>query len=301
VAMLGDRLPILAIQARIVPTEKGTHLVFPLAPGVVMNVVVQNGDKVALGDRLLRFRSTELSATLASSKLGKERIEVSRGTLGFPATKTVTSEQWWNASSKSGESLPSVTRLPPHIQRDKHGGYWVSATRAGTVCQLHVAPGARISPSERSPLLAIGDLARVVAVGRYHASQVSGFRKDQKAVVLLQDLGSTLDGSLLSIGNVVAPDRQTVEVRVLVDNSLGLLKPGDTVGLALKPETSRNSVVLVPSTTIIRKGATASVFVESEQGILQHRAVQLGQYSDEVTEVLDGLEAGERVATQEST
>jgi membrane fusion protein, heavy metal efflux system len=244
-------------------TETGTELLFPIAQGVVVEVLVRDGDKVAFGERMLRLRSSNLLPVLSHTLRG-------RG-------------------------------LPPHIQSGRRGDHWVTATRAGTVCSLRVAPGVRVSPSEGMPLLAIGDPSKVVVVGEYHASHVAGFRPGQKAVVRLQDTDKELEGDLLSIGNVVDRVRQTVEVRVLVDNSRGLLKPNDPVELALRPTTTSRTAVLIPSTAVMRQGATASVFVEGAKGILDRREVQLGQQSEELAEILDGLEPGERVVILEST
>lgn len=278
VAKSGERLPILASRARVMAPEQAAERVYPLAPGIVLEVMVRNGDVVAPGDRLVRFRSSSLRRQLADVGSGLE--------------------PWRNSSSTPRRSVRSKLQLPAAIQPDGHDDYWVRATRAGAIHQLQVTPGERIAPNDPVPILAIGDLRKIAVIGEYHATEVKGLKIQQKAVVRLRNTEMAFEGDVESISDIVSSATQTLNVRVLVDNARGLLMPGQPVDLALKPHAEAPSVVLVPVASIARHGATASVFVENEDGVLQRRIVQPGQFSETLVEIIEGLQPGERVMIQ---
>jgi len=53
----------------------------------------------------------------------------------------------------------------------------------------------------------------------------------------------------------------------------------------------------VPEAAIVREGDQAHVWVVHADGVLQERAVQTGRTSGALTEVRQGLAAGERIVT----
>lgn len=105
----------------------------------------------------------------------------------------------------------------------------------------------------------------------------------------------SFSGRVHHIAPGVTPNSRTMTVEAEVENSDGLLKPGQfaTVRI-LQPQTS--PAVLVPLRAVRAESGTNYVFVIKD-GRAEKRIVQLGQAETDLVEVKSGVASGEQVAT----
>jgi len=89
---------------------------------------------------------------------------------------------------------------------------------------------------------------------------------------------------------------RTAKVRLEFENPGYFLKPGMFVTAQIQAELS-DSAVLVPDEAVLRSGAKNTVFVALVGGKFEARDVTLGVEAENGIQVLNGLSAGERVAT----
>jgi membrane fusion protein (multidrug efflux system) len=102
-------------------------------------------------------------------------------------------------------------------------------------------------------------------------------------------------GTVASIDTRLDPVSRAVEVRAVIPNEDGLLKPGMfmTVGL----QRDRGDVLMAPEQAIVPEGSRQYVYVVSD-GQAQKRQVRLGRRIPGYVVVADGLTAGESVITE---
>ena len=102
-------------------------------------------------------------------------------------------------------------------------------------------------------------------------------------------------GRVHHVSPSVTPNSRTLTIEAVVENSEGLLKPGQfaTVRI-LQPQTS--PAVLVPLRSVRAEAGTSYVFVIKD-GRAERRIVQLGQADADLVEIKSGVAAGEQVAT----
>ncbi len=102
-------------------------------------------------------------------------------------------------------------------------------------------------------------------------------------------------GRVARISPNVSANSRTMTVEAEVDNSSGLLKPGQfaTVRILL-PQSE--PATLVPARAVRTEGDTSRIFVIRD-GIAQERLVQIGQTEGELVEVKGNIAADELVAT----
>jgi multidrug efflux pump subunit AcrA (membrane-fusion protein) len=102
-------------------------------------------------------------------------------------------------------------------------------------------------------------------------------------------------GRVHHVAPSVTPNSRTMTVEAVVENSDGLLKPGQfaTVRI-LQPQTA--SAILVPLRAIRAESGTSYVFVIRD-GRAEKRIVQIGQAEADLVEIKSGIVAGEQVAT----
>jgi RND family efflux transporter MFP subunit len=107
--------------------------------------------------------------------------------------------------------------------------------------------------------------------------------------------GREIKGRVAYLYPVLDSTARTARARVVVANTDGFLKPGmyATVRLA----TPSRSALTVPNAALLRTGERNIVFVAMEDGTLMPHVVELGSVAGDNTEVLAGLEPGQRIVT----
>jgi multidrug efflux pump subunit AcrA (membrane-fusion protein) len=105
----------------------------------------------------------------------------------------------------------------------------------------------------------------------------------------------SFSGSVHHVAPSVTPNSRTLTIEAEVENSEGLLRPGQfaTVRI-LQPQTS--PAVLVPLRAVRAEAGTNYVFVIKD-GRAERRIVQLGQTEADLVEIRSGVASGEQVAT----
>jgi membrane fusion protein, multidrug efflux system len=103
------------------------------------------------------------------------------------------------------------------------------------------------------------------------------------------------EGEVSSVDTRVDPATRSVTVRALLPNPAGLLKPG----MFLTVRLSRGEVeaLMVPEEALVPEQGNLFVFVVRD-GLVQKRAVRIGQRRVGDVQVLEGLADGELVVTE---
>ena len=91
-----------------------------------------------------------------------------------------------------------------------------------------------------------------------------------------------------------------MRARLDLPNPEGRLKPGMFARVALTGpgEDAAAPVLAVPRAAVQRQGEERVVFVRTGPTTFERREVELGQITDELAEVVFGLEPGEEVVTK---
>jgi Cu(I)/Ag(I) efflux system membrane fusion protein len=108
--------------------------------------------------------------------------------------------------------------------------------------------------------------------------------------------GETFEGEVETLLPQVDPATRTQRARIVLRNEQGLLSPGMFAELRLTPG-GGDEVPLVPNGALIATGTDSRVIVLGDDGDFRPVRVRTGRSGGGRTEVLDGLEGGERVVT----
>jgi RND family efflux transporter MFP subunit len=103
-------------------------------------------------------------------------------------------------------------------------------------------------------------------------------------------------GSLIRLAPTIDPVTRALRAEVEVDNTEALLRPGMFVEVSIIRE-QRKDVPVVPREAITDRGGKWVVFVLKGQQVSK-REVVLGLGDDEIVEICEGLEPGERIVTR---
>jgi multidrug efflux pump subunit AcrA (membrane-fusion protein) len=106
-------------------------------------------------------------------------------------------------------------------------------------------------------------------------------------------------GRIARIGNQVEPDSRTLEVRIAVDNSDHLLKPGMFADVEIAT-TVLNNVLIIPDDALQTDGDERIAFIALDDTRFEKRVLTLGLEEQGKVQVLDGIKPGENVVTEGS-
>lgn len=303
----GAALPLPPVTARITTVEALTSPSFAPLAGRIIESEVHLGDQVQKGQQLVLVRTADLPA-LARDVRSAELAVATKGASvermrALVESRAGSQNDLLLAQSELSESRLSLQAAKAklnslQIARSKdETAYWVLASRSGTVVQLDANPGSLVGPERAAPVVTVADLAEVLAVADVPQRDAVELQKGRTAHVFpFGAAGESITGTVEVVSDVVDPERQTVPVRVRVDNTARKLRPNAYVDLSFQAGSAR-PVVLVPSVAVVRDGADAVVFVETASGSFRRRPVVLGRRTHDEVEVVSGVERGERVVT----
>jgi membrane fusion protein, heavy metal efflux system len=174
--------------------------------------------------------------------------------------------------------------------------YEIHAPRTGTVLHVDAAIGQTVTSGQSIAELA--DLSTVLAQFQWNPSQGIALRAGQSIQVLSESGSLEARAKVERILPKVDPATQARLVQASIPNPKGALAEGLFVQAVI--ETSRKLVNLtIPVTSLQTRNGATVVYVREGQAF-EERRIEAGLSDGNRVEVVTGLKAGERVASQGS-
>ncbi|HET9796826.1 MAG TPA: efflux RND transporter periplasmic adaptor subunit [Gemmatimonadaceae bacterium] len=269
--------------------------VAPKFGGFVERLYVNaTGQRVGRGQPLLEVYSPELVAA-QQELLAAGQLEREIGRSAVPGVPGSTSDlvaaakrrlQLWDISNaqiaevlRTGRPRRALTLFSP---------------ASGVVLEKRVVQGQAIAAGES--LYTIADLSGVWIDVQLRGIDAEAVRPGTAAEIQLAGLpGPWRIGRVSYVYPTIDTTSRALRARVVVANADGALKPGMYATVRLS--TPRRSALTVPSAAVLRGGDRDVVFVDVGDGSLLPREVEIGGSAGALTEILGGLEPGQRVVT----
>ena len=320
-AVAGPQVPVTVLGARSV----GTGAVFDgslqavrqsvlsaQASGRIVTLSVKAGDRVRAGQVLavIDDRATQAGvaqaqagyaqadANLANAKAAYERARDLRAQ-GFLAQAALDAAQAQYRAAQAGSAAARAGQTQAAVAQ---GFTRLTAPYDGWVLATHAEAGALATPG--APVLTVYAPQPIRAVVHVPASMQALALSAQKIEVQLPGTDQWVIPASRSSVPAADPVSQTVEWRLNLSEADGANQvPGRQtkvrfVGGSTQTDSQR---LVVPATTLLRRGELTGVYVVTSKGEGQTegfalRAVRTGATHGDGVEVLAGLKAGDRVA-----
>jgi Cu(I)/Ag(I) efflux system membrane fusion protein len=265
-------------------------------PGFVEKVYVNYiGEPVRKGQPLFEIYSPELVQTeqdLLSA------LEFARKLDGAPAEAQQRAQQLV-AAARARFGYWDIG--PAQVERFEKSGkvfrtLTVNAPASGGVMKrMDGLPGMAVKPGME--LFHIADLSSLWLTVEVFEDQLGWLKVGSVADIALSYFpGETFTGRVRFVEPQVSEKTRTVPLRLEVPNPDGRLRSGMYATVKFHPVLAKNAVV-VPSAAVLRTGERNLVVLAEGQGRFAPRQVTLGSEGDGFTQVLSGLEGGEKVVT----
>ena len=170
----------------------------------------------------------------------------------------------------------------------------VYAPATGFVTERNAFPKQHVTSD--TVLYTLADLSSVWVIADVFEYEAAGVRLGQAATMTLDYLpGRTFHGRVSYILPGVDAASRTLKARIEFANPGGQLKP-DMYG-QVEIYTGGARRLMVPESAVLDSGDRQVVYVDLGNGNLQPRTVRVGEHTDGRVEILEGLQAGERIVT----
>ena len=192
----------------------------------------------------------------------------------------------WDLPSEELDALDRTRQAQPTVTfRSPVGGFVIDKP---VVQGMHVMPG--------QTLYRIADLSVVWVEADIYEQEMALVDVGQEAAVTLDAYpGERFRGQVVYVYPFVEEHTRSVKVRFELDNPRGRLRPGMYANVELQVPLGMSTTI--PTNALLDSGSRRLVFVSEGDGYFQPRDVTVGRRLGDRVQILDGLEAGEVVAT----
>lgn len=304
------------VPARLTLTQKGVAKVTPRVPGRIAKLLVQQGDEVtqgqtlaivesqALGETRAEYLAAAVKARVALANFEREVALVEKGISAEREMRVAEAELAaaradLNASDARLHALGLSEEEIQALKADDHysASFPARSPIAGRVIEVAAMLGQSVEGT--SALFTVADLSTLWAIGDVSESQLPLVHDGRQVTLTLPaQPGRTIEGVVDHVGAIVETATRTIEIRIVVPNPDGRLKPGmfATARIEGAPEGGTPSLV-VPREAVQSLGDEQVVFAPESEGLFRVIEVETGRRTPDAVEIVKGLDPGTRVVT----
>jgi membrane fusion protein, multidrug efflux system len=272
-------------------------IIYPEFSGVLIDILVEEGDRVNKGQVLGRIDDGGLASQLAQietqAALAKTTFERQKRLW----EQNIGSEiQFLEAKANFEAVQNSVNQLKSQLSKTV-----VRAPFSGIIDEIFSEQGEVVSPGQ-SRLFRLINLSDMYVTASVPENYLGRIKKGTEVLVEIAATGTEFKSEISQVGNVINPNNRTFQIKVVVPESKGLVKPNLIATVKLNDYTSKFAVIIPEG--VIQKNAAGENIVYVLQpkndsvGTAQKRVLKTGLSYDDYVEVLSGLKAGEQLITE---
>lgn len=300
--------------------ERRVAHVSPRVGGIVRQTHVSLGDQVAKGARLivmdslelgqLRSRYLQAGARLELAQKNYDRAErlherrIASGREKLLAETTLRETKIELESAREQLRLVGLSSRGPDPSSAKQlrgGSTLLTSPVGGTVVSMHAVNGERVSPEES--VITIADLSKVWVWADVYERDLAQLLRASKNTTLQATVdvaafeAQRFAGEVTYVGAVMEETTRTVKVRVDVDNTDGLLRPGMFANISI--DLGEGVPTLVVSAEAVMEHEDQSfVFVKVGPHRFLRRDVTAKAIDGAQIALIDGVVEGEDVVVR---
>jgi cobalt-zinc-cadmium efflux system membrane fusion protein len=289
--------PALTYTARVTLPPTSVRVVAAAGAGLVTQVHVQAGDAVTRGAPLVTLAmpgladaqnaltQARLKSQLADSNAARDEQLFSEGLIAESRLRATRSEAH---SARAGLAAAQAALSLMGAGKVAGSAITLTAPIAGVVTESGAEPGQRVDAG--MALVKVADLSRLALEIPLSTAQARQVAVGQSVTVADSEAKGRVTALLPQLSA-----SQTVLARASLSDPQGLLRPGQSVQVAVAGVQSAQAVAL-PTAALVWKVNVPYVFVETAKGFVPTPVKLIRQNASQAE--VDGLVAGSRVAVK---
>ncbi len=296
------------LSARLAYDENHTVRVSSPIAGRVTRIFAEPGDRVSVGQNLVALDAPDFAS--AAADVAKSRADLQLKQKAYARTQELfqaevvarkeldsTESDLRQSEAEHNRARMRLRNLDPNSNAVAAGGYALRSPIAGVVAERTVNPGSEVRPDAPNPLFVITDISHLWVIVDLPERSLGVLRVGQAVEVEVDAYPDRrFPARVAAVGAVLDPATRRVQVRGVMENPNGLLKP-EMYARVTPLADSGAKLPRVPNSALLTIGLYSFLFVEKEPGLFERRKVTLGLQGRSETYVKHGLAGGERVVT----
>jgi membrane fusion protein (multidrug efflux system) len=276
--------------------------------GRIERVFVAEGDRVAQDDPLFQIdpepyelarRQTEAGVDLARAERRQVESDLARARVLLQ--KNVASQQEVDrlatqlavARAQERKVAEGVALAELNLRRTL-----VKAPYTGAIVERYADEGTTAQAQPQTIVVVLQETAELEGRATIPEVHLRAVQVGDRALLHVGGFPEPIETTISSVGDAVDPDTRTYEVRMRVPNPDYRFKGGVFAHVEIEPA-PKPDALLVPREAL-RTGEGRNRVLTVREGLAFAVPVRIGIVTDEVVEVLAGLELGERVIVGEA-
>lgn len=279
--------------------------------GLVKEMAVDVGDRVTAGELLLSLDPALEQQTLQqrqaavteaearyqeSERLVKEAERLTRDNF-LPQTELALRQ----AALAAGSAQLDAARADLQVQQTRVSWHQLRAPFDGVISRKLTETGEWVTPG--TPVLELVATDKIYLDVQVPQERYSQLSPDTEVQVLADTWPDhRVAGRISAVVPVSNAGSRTFQVRLLMENKEQQLLPGTSATATFAFTRQQQPALLIPRDAVLRSpdgGFSVFVIAESDGGLrAERRRLELGLHSDGQVEVIDGLQAEDRVVTR---
>jgi membrane fusion protein, heavy metal efflux system len=309
----------LQLPGRLALNEDTAARVGTIVTGRVTRVLATVGDYVRKGQALIYIHSHELLDARANAAKAQVKVTEKEKTMAYAraeldradrllASKAISRREQAHAAANVTAATAELEQARAELSRasewlehlsvphDSHDDIVIYAPITGVVLKRDVTLGTVVN--EASDLMTITNLDTLWAIAEAPQQQAASVRAGQQVEIKVSTFGDRLfTGRVAHIGETLNPETRTAQVRCMVQNPRGELRPEMYATIDIASETGRQ-VLAAPGEAVIEMQGERVVFVALGPGLFEKRPVQTGREQNGMIEITGGLKPDDRIVTR---
>ena len=304
---------------RLAINEDVAARVGTIVTGRVTRVLATVGDSVKKGQALIYIHSHELLDARANAAKARAAVTEKEKALAYAkaeldradrllAAKALSRREQAQATANVAAATAELEQARAELARasewlehltvphDSHDDIVIYAPITGVVLKRNVTLGTVVN--EANDLMTIADLDTLWAIAEAPQQEAASVQVGQQVEIKVSTfVDRRFAGRVVHIGETLSPETRTAQVRCLVHNPRGDLRPEMYVTINIASEKGQE-VLAAPSEAVIEMQGERVVFIALGDGLFEKRPVQTGRQQNGMIEITGGLKPDDRVVTR---
>lgn len=270
--------------------------------GKVASIYVEDGEKVAKGQKLLQLDNIELRNALliSSAMLQKSEVALATAVSNYDRFKQLydaggmTEKDFEDAGTavKIAQSDVDMARASVSNAREALANTTVTSPIGGIISGKNVNLGQVLAPGQA--VMSVQSTGKMYCVVNVKQEEAGVINRGANALVTVDSFpGKKFSGVVESINAVVDVDSRTFKTKISLDNKNMVLKPGMYANAVILTGNDVK-VTAVPMNAVTGEEGLYYVFVDAN-GKAKRVPIMIGDVMDKYVEIKSGLKGGEEI------
>jgi len=281
-----------------IETDKNV-VIYPEIPGLLKKIHVKEGQQVTEGTLLAELSDGGLIDQLDQLKLQLKLAKTTYNRQKRLWNQKIGSEiQFLQAKTSYLSLQKSVSQMNDQVTKTK-----ITAPFDGIVDHIIADSGSNLSPG-MTPIMRVINLDQMKVAAEIPEIHLPNIQKNTSAVVSVPVLGIQFNQVVANVGNFINPNNRSFRVEISINNENGALKPNMTAEIKVNDYKNTNAILVPIKDILENQNGESYVYLlkVSDEGNDIYKVVKtfvkLGKTSDNKIEILEGLEAGDKIVEE---